>query len=51
MVKIEDVWKERKLYSEIALLHCVTSYPTLQAEANLNKITMLKEIFSLVIKT
>ena len=47
--KIEDVWKERKLYSEIALLHCVTSYPTLQAEANLNKIKMLKEIFPLCI--
>jgi sialic acid synthase SpsE len=47
--KIEKVWAERKIESEIALLHCVSSYPTAPSEANLNMIKILKDKFSLCI--
>ncbi len=47
--KIEKVWEEKKINSEIAFLHCVSSYPTPPGEANLNKIKLLKEKFSFCI--
>ncbi len=41
---IEEIWKSRKLKGELALLHCVSLYPTPFEKADLNKIAELKKI-------
>lgn len=40
---IEGVWEENSFKSEIAFLHCVSSYPTFDADANLLTIPYLKK--------
>ena len=45
---IEDYWKNKKINQEIALLHCVSCYPTKFSEANLSKIISLKEYSNIV---
>ena len=39
---IEDRWREQGIEQEVAVLHCVTSYPTPDNEANLGAISQLK---------
>lgn len=41
---IEDVWQREGLTSELALLHCVVSYPTPPEEANLLAIRALAKL-------
>lgn len=41
---IEDVWRREGLTSELALLHCVVSYPTPPEEANLLAIRALAKL-------
>jgi sialic acid synthase SpsE len=42
---IERIWSRRGIRQELALLHCVSSYPTPASEANLAAISTLKAIF------
>lgn len=42
---IERIWSQRGIRQELALLHCVSSYPTPAPEANLAAIGTLKAIF------
>jgi len=42
---IHRIWQNRKILAELALLHCVTSYPTPPNEANLNAIQLLQNRF------
>ena len=46
---IERVWSDRRVPSQLALLHCVTSYLTPPAAANLNRIGLLRRIFGLTV--
>ncbi len=41
---IYGVWDRRGIQSDLAVLHCVASYPTLPAEANLSFINRLKKL-------
>ncbi len=43
--RIEAVWETTGRAAELALLHCVTSYPTPAGEANLRTIASLRERF------
>ena len=40
---IQNIWHECRINQELAVLHCVTSYPTLPQEANLLAITTLRD--------
>lgn len=40
---IQNIWDEQKLQQEMAVLHCVSSYPTPLQEANLLAIKQLRE--------
>jgi sialic acid synthase SpsE len=42
---IEDIWEGNKISSKLIILHCVTSYPTPNEQANLRTITYLMNIF------
>ncbi len=42
---IESVWSERGIGQSLALLHCVSSYPTASHDANLRALGTLKETF------
>jgi len=46
---IEKIWKTNNIIQEIALLHCVSCYPTPQAQANMKSIDYLKEKFTCTI--
>jgi len=46
---IERIWYERGLNVELALLHCVTSYPAPDEEANLNGIRTLEKKFGVCV--
>nr|MBC8484924.1 N-acetylneuraminate synthase family protein [Bacteroidota bacterium] len=41
---INNIWKENQIKQELALLHCVSSYPTLPEQANLLSIRELKKV-------
>lgn len=41
---IYEIWKEKGLNQELAILHCVVSYPTPAREANLLAIRALKDL-------
>lgn len=43
---IEEVWTTRKVRSELAFLHCVSSYPVLPTQTNLRAIVTLAREFS-----
>ena len=45
---INNIWKESQIKQELALLHCVSSYPTLPEQANLLAIRELEEISDIV---
>ncbi|MEZ4372066.1 MAG: N-acetylneuraminate synthase family protein [Polyangiaceae bacterium] len=40
---VRDVWRRHALPGELAILHCVTSYPVADADANLAAIRSLRE--------
>lgn len=42
---VRHVWRELGIRQDIALLHCVASYPVVKEEANLGAITELKKAF------
>ncbi|MBZ0167291.1 MAG: N-acetylneuraminate synthase family protein [Candidatus Omnitrophica bacterium] len=42
---IDGVWRKNKINQEMAILHCVTSYPTKPEDANLRAIQTLREEF------
>ena len=44
MRHIEDAWREKDLRGDLALLHCVSSYPTAPEDANLLAITELAKL-------
>lgn len=46
---IEKTWKNLGIKQELALLHCVSSYPTPVEQANLKAISTLKENFNCTI--
>ncbi len=46
---IETIWNNRNINGELAVLHCVTSYPTLPEDANLNAIRHLQKEFGCTI--
>ncbi len=46
---IENIWHECKIIQEMAMLHCVTSYPTMIKEANLLAIKALHEYFGITV--
>ena len=46
---IEKIWDSNNVHQELALLHCVTSYPTPLNDANLLSIPYLKEKFGCTI--
>jgi len=41
---IFDIWEERGIKQELALLHCISCYPTLNSDANLLAIKSLKRL-------
>jgi sialic acid synthase SpsE len=43
--EVRSVWSEKNINPGLALLHCVSSYPTPQEQANLNAIKTLKKQF------
>ena len=43
--EVYKVWSEKNINPGLALLHCVSSYPTPPEQANLNAITTLKKQF------
>ena len=43
--EVHKVWSEKNINPGLALLHCVSSYPTPPEQANLNAITTLKKQF------
>jgi sialic acid synthase SpsE len=43
--EVNNVWSEKNINPGLALLHCVSSYPTPPEQANLNAITTLKKQF------
>lgn len=45
---INNIWKENQIKQELALLHCVSSYPTLPEQANLLSIRELKKVSDIV---
>jgi len=45
---INKIWKENRIKQELALLHCVSSYPTKPENANLSAIHELKDIVDVV---
>ncbi|MBU0579595.1 MAG: N-acetylneuraminate synthase family protein [Candidatus Margulisbacteria bacterium] len=46
---IEKIWRKNKVNQELAILHCVSSYPTPIEESNLSSITALKKKFKCTI--
>ncbi len=44
IIIIEQAWKEIGIKSDLFLLHCVSSYPTLNEQANLSAISTLKSL-------
>lgn len=42
---VKDIWREKAISQNLAILHCVTSYPVRPEEANLAAITHLKKEF------
>ncbi len=42
---VRDIWRKKRIEQELAILHCVTSYPVNPEEANLAAITQLKKEF------
>lgn len=40
---IQDIWRQKGISEELAILHCVSSYPTPHEEANLLAIIKIKE--------
>lgn len=47
--RIFNIWKNKKLFSELALLHCVSSYPVPDEQANLSSISFIKKHFSNIV--
>jgi len=45
---IKNIWQENQIKQELALLHCVSSYPTLPENANLLAIPELKQVADVV---
>ena len=45
---INNIWKSRNIHSELALLHCVSTYPTPVEQANLYAIRELQNIVETV---
>lgn len=41
---IENIWKQHGITQEMAILHCVSSYPTSPSDANLRCIETLKQL-------
>lgn len=41
---IEEIWKQKGIRQELAVLHCVASYPTERSEANLGAIRELQKL-------
>lgn len=41
---VEAAWKKRNIVQDLAILHCVTSYPTVPSEANLLAMRQLAEL-------
>ena len=46
---IEESWKKHYKQGELALLHCITNYPTEPSDANLRSIAFLKDYFDYTI--
>jgi len=46
---IDDIWMENEISSQLALLHCVSSYPVRSNQANLLFIKTLKDNFDSII--
>ena len=45
---IKNIWKVNNIEQELALLHCVSSYPTPREDANLSAINVLKQVADIV---
>ena len=45
---IKNIWQENQIKQELALLHCVSSYPTLPENANLLAIPDLEQVADVV---
>jgi N,N'-diacetyllegionaminate synthase len=45
---IRDIWDDNNIKQELALLHCVSSYPTLPEDANLLRIRQLEQVADVV---
>jgi N,N'-diacetyllegionaminate synthase len=43
--RVEDIWKAQRIKQELAVLHCVTSYPVPPREANVRAVMTLKREF------
>jgi len=46
---VESTWRENEINQEMAILHCVSAYPTPLDQANLSSIGHLREIFDCTI--
>jgi N,N'-diacetyllegionaminate synthase len=46
--RIHLIWKKNNITQELAILHCISSYPTLVSQANLMAIPHLKELKCIV---
>jgi len=46
---IEDIWVQKNIVQELAILHCVSSYPVEPEYANLKAIKTLQELFDCTI--
>ena len=46
---IEDIWKTNNIQQQLAVLHCVSSYPVPPEDANLSAIKVLKEELDCVV--
>lgn len=46
---IERIWRRKKIEQEVALLHCVSSYPVPEDQVNLAAITRLRRAFECTI--
>jgi N,N'-diacetyllegionaminate synthase len=44
--EVNEIWSDKNINPGLALLHCVSSYPTPPEQANLNAITTIKKRFT-----